>query len=114
MAPVLAWLREQALPWGIVTNKATRFAAPLVEALGLADRGRGAGLRRHHGARQAASGAAARGGAAARRWPPATASTSATTCATSRPGSAAGMATIVAAWGYLGDGDALAAWGADH
>ena len=64
--------------------------------------------------RQAASGAAARGGA--RGW-------------ASRPsdcvyvgddlrdveaGRAAAMATVVAAWGYLGDGDAPAAWGADH
>ena len=29
-------------------------------------------------------------------------------------GRAAGMATIVAAWGYLGAGDAPAAWAADH
>ena len=29
-------------------------------------------------------------------------------------GRAAGMATVVAAWGYLGEGDAPAAWGADH
>ena len=37
MRPVLAWLAAQALPWGIVTNKATRFAAPLVDSLGLAE-----------------------------------------------------------------------------
>ena len=29
-------------------------------------------------------------------------------------GRAAGMATIAAAWGYLGEGEAIEAWGADH
>jgi phosphoglycolate phosphatase len=29
-------------------------------------------------------------------------------------GRAAGMTTIVAAWGYLGAGDSVDAWGADH
>ena len=38
MVPVLAWLAGAGLPWGIVTNKATRFAGPLVASLGLAGR----------------------------------------------------------------------------
>ncbi|MEO7009819.1 MAG: HAD-IA family hydrolase, partial [Caldimonas sp.] len=38
MAPLLEMLRATNIPWGIVTNKATRFAVPLVQALGL-DRG---------------------------------------------------------------------------
>ena len=38
MVPILAWLATQGVPWGIVTNKATRFAAPLVASLGLATR----------------------------------------------------------------------------
>ena len=29
-------------------------------------------------------------------------------------GRAAGMATAAAAWGYLGQGEAIEAWGADH
>ena len=29
-------------------------------------------------------------------------------------GRAAGMTTVAAAWGYLGEGDAIEAWGADH
>ena len=29
-------------------------------------------------------------------------------------GRAAAMATVAAAWGYLGNGDAIEAWGADH
>jgi len=35
---VLAALEARALPWGIVTNKATRFTTPLLEALSLASR----------------------------------------------------------------------------
>jgi phosphoglycolate phosphatase-like HAD superfamily hydrolase len=29
-------------------------------------------------------------------------------------GRAAGMATVAAAWGYLGAGEPIEAWGADH
>ena len=95
-----------ACRWGIVTNKAARFAVPLVAALGLRAARRRAGRRRHHAARQAASrrrcskrraGSAwrrtlrlrrrRRARRAGRRAPPA-------------------MPTLVAAWGYLGDGDA--------
>ncbi len=32
---MLATLKRKAIPWGIVTNKATRFARPIVEKLGL-------------------------------------------------------------------------------
>ena len=46
---------RRASPWGIVTNKATRFAAPLVAALGFGRAPRHARLRRHDAARQAAS-----------------------------------------------------------
>lgn len=35
---ILRSLEERGIPWGIVTNKPVRFAAPLVEALGLAQR----------------------------------------------------------------------------
>jgi phosphoglycolate phosphatase len=31
-------LEQRAIPWGIVTNKPVRFAAPVVAALGLAER----------------------------------------------------------------------------
>ena len=36
VVPLLAWLDEERLAWGIVTNKATRFAEPLVRHPGLA------------------------------------------------------------------------------
>jgi len=38
MDAILQSLEAQGIPWGIVTNKPVRFAAPLVEALGLAER----------------------------------------------------------------------------
>ena len=110
--PLLAGLAAAGVPWGIVTNKATRFAAPLVAALGLAE----------------ASGTLVCGDTtphskphpeplleAARRL-----GVAATECAyvgddrrDVEAGRAAGMRTVVAAWGYLGAGDPPSAWAAD-
>ena len=113
MVPVLAWLEGEGVPWGIVTNKATRFAVPLVAALGLAERaaalvcGDTVGHAKPHPAPLLE--AARRLGLAPQG------------CAyvgddrrDVDAGRAAGMLTIVAGWGYLGDGDAPEAWGADH
>ena len=93
------------MPWGIVTNKATRFAVPLVAALGLAERaaalvcGDTVAHSKPHPAPLLE--AARRLGLAPQG------------CAyvgddrrDVDAGRAAGMLTIVAAWGYLGDGDA--------
>ncbi len=111
--PLLAWLDQERLAWGIVTNKATRFAAPLVEHLGLSPRaatlvcGDTVAHAKPHPAPLLE--AARQLGIAAvnciyvgddRRDVDA--------------GRAATMGTVVAAWGYLGEGDAPAAWGADH
>lgn len=38
MNKLLANLESRTIPWGIVTNKPARFAEPLIEALGLAQR----------------------------------------------------------------------------
>ena len=113
VVPVLAWLEREGLPWGIVTNKATRFAVPLVAALGLAERaatlicGDTVAHAKPHPAPLLE---------AARRLELAPEA-----CAyvgddrrDVEAGRAAGMLTIVAAWGYLGAGDAPDAWGADH
>lgn len=35
---LLDWLDAEGLPWGIVTNKLSRFSIPLLEAMGLAER----------------------------------------------------------------------------
>jgi phosphoglycolate phosphatase len=113
MVPVLAWLDRERVPWGIVTNKATRFAVPLVAALGLAQRavelvcGDTVAHAKPHPAPLLE--AARRLGVAPEG------------CAyvgddrrDVDAGRAAGMLTVVAAWGYLGEGDAPEAWGADH
>jgi 2-phosphoglycolate phosphatase len=113
MAPVLAWLGRQALPWGIVTNKATRFAAPLIEWLGLA--GRAAVLVCGDTVAHAKPHPAPLLEAARRLG------LAAADCVyvgddlrDVQAGRAAAMSTVVAAWGYLGEGDAPATWGADH
>lgn len=113
MLPVLDALAERALPWGIVTNKATRFTAPIVERLGL--RRRSAALvcgdtTAHAKPHPAPLLEAARQvGVAADR------------CVyvgddlrDVHAGRAAGMGTVAAAWGYLGEGESIEAWGADH
>ena len=38
LGQLLSRLEEDGIPWGIVTNKPVRFAAPLIVALGLAER----------------------------------------------------------------------------
>ena len=113
IASMLARLQDSALPWGIVTNKATRFAAPLAQALDLA---RGAAVlvcgdttphSKPHPAPLLA--AAQRIGIAAGQ------------CIyvgddlrDVQAGQAAGMRTVAVSWGYLGVGTPIEAWGADH
>lgn len=111
--PVLDHLDARGITWGIVTNKANRFAAPLAAALQLHPRAAAwvAGDTTPHskphpaplleGARQMAVAPAA--------------------CVyvgddlrDVQAGRAAGMVTAAAAWGYLGQGEAIEAWGADH
>ncbi len=110
--PVLDALAAAGLPWGIVTNKATRYAEPVVHGLGLHRRtavlvcgdttphSKPHPAPLHEAARRLAVDASA--------------------CAYVGDdhrdvvaGRAAGMATVAAAWGYLGDGDPVQAWGAD-
>ena len=113
MVPVLAWLARRGQRWGIVTNKATRFAAPLVAALGLDAEsstlvcGDTVAHAKPHPAPLLE--AARRLGVAPDR------------CAYVGDdrrdvvaGRAAAMLTVVAGWGYLGDADAPSTWGADH
>ena len=106
-------LDQRRLPWGIVTNKAARYSEPLVAALGLAQRAQvlvcgdtTAHVKPHPAPLLEA----------ARRMGIAPAS-----CAyvgddqrDVQAGDAAGMVTIAEAWGYLGLGDAIEAWGATH
>lgn len=112
MDEVLDTLDARRIPWGIVTNKAERFTTPLVARLGLAQR----------------SASTVSGDTAARPKPAADplllAAEQAGVEATRsiyigddlrdiEAGRAAGMATIIAAWGYLGSGPKIDTWGAD-
>ncbi|MCK6423670.1 MAG: phosphoglycolate phosphatase [Burkholderiaceae bacterium] len=113
MEPVLAALEALSLPWGVVTNKHSRFATPLVEGLGLASRcavlvcGDSAARAKPHP--DPLWLAAERLGIAA------------AACVyvgddlrDVQAGRAAGMTTVAAAWGYLGNGAPIEQWGADH
>jgi phosphoglycolate phosphatase len=113
MVPVLAWLAGRRIPWGIVTNKATRFAAPLVASLGLAERA--ATLVCGDTVAHAKPHPAPLLEAASRlRLAPGECVYVGDDRRDVDAGRAAAMATVVATWGYLGAGDAPEAWGADH
>lgn len=108
---VLDALDQRGLPWGIVTNKAWRFAEPVVHALGLQ---RSAVLVAGDTTPHTKPHAAPLLEAARRlgRVPAA--------CVyvgddhrDMLAGRAAGMAALAAAWGYLGPGLPPQAWGAD-
>jgi N-acetyl-D-muramate 6-phosphate phosphatase len=112
MEPVLRVLERAALPWGIVTNKAARFSEPLVHGLGLMQRcavlisGDTTAHAKPHP--QPLLEAARRLGVVPQR------------CLyigddlrDVQAGRGAGMATLAAAWGYLGCGESIDAWNAD-
>jgi phosphoglycolate phosphatase len=112
MEPVLDRLDTLGLAWGIVTNKAQRFTLPVVQGLGLDRRaatvicGDTTPYAKPHPAPLLE---------AARRM-----SVSADQCVyvgddlrDVQAGKAAGMATLAAAWGYLGQGELIHDWGAD-
>ena len=112
MVPVLDALDAAGLRWGIVTNKAMRFTAPLVDGLGLSVRAAVviAGDSTPHAKPHPAPLLEA-----ARRIGVASAG-----CVYIGDdhrdivaGQAAGMGTLAAAWGYLGQGEPVQAWGAD-
>lgn len=112
MAEHLEELEAKGIPWGVVTNKSQRFAIPLMEGLALRQRcvcivcGDSAQRAKPHAhpmqLASAVIGIAASG------------------CVYVGDderdiisGRAAGMKTVVAGWGYLGDGKPPADWGAD-
>ncbi len=113
MRPVLDALREAARPWGIVTNKATRFSEPLVRSLGLLDEAATlvCGDTTPHSKPHPAPLLEA-----ARRIDiePAHCVYVGDDLRDVQAGRAAGMRTVAAAWGYLGEGEHIEAWGADH
>lgn len=110
---VLEALRRSRIAWGIVTNKAAWLAGPLVASLGFAGDAAAfvCGDTTPHAKPHPAPliEAARRAGVAA--------SESIYVGDDERDvqaGRAAGMLTVVAAWGYLGANADVAAWQADH
>jgi phosphoglycolate phosphatase len=112
MVGVLQALERAALPWGIVTNKHERFTVPVVRGLGLHERaaalicGDTTAHSKPHP--EPLLEAARRVGVAPRD------------CVyvgddlrDVQAGRAAGMATLAAAWGYLGEREPVHEWGAD-
>jgi phosphoglycolate phosphatase len=109
---LLRVLERAGTPWGIVTNKATRFTRPLVAGLGLAQR---AGVvvcgdtTPHSKPHPEPLLAAAR----ALGLPPESVVYVGDDQRDAQAAQAAGMRMIVATWGYLGLGEPVEAWGAD-
>jgi phosphoglycolate phosphatase len=112
MEPVLQSLEQAGVRWGVVTNKATRFTEPIVDGLQLRRRlsalvcGDTTPHSKPHPAPLLE---------AARQL-----GIDATACVyvgdDARDvvaGRAAGMATLAAQWGYLGEGAGVHEWGAD-
>lgn len=113
VAPMLDALDTAGICWGIVTNKAMRFTEPLVHGLGLAQRAAVviAGDTTPHAKPHPEPLLEA-----ARRL-----GVSPTVCSYVGDdhrdvvaGRAAGMITLAAGWGYLGQGEPVQAWGADR
>lgn len=112
IVPVLETMEAAGLPWGIVTNKMTRYTTPIVEELGL----------------RARSGAVISGDTMPHAKPHPAPLLEAARRMQVAPehclyvgddrrdilaGKAAGMATVSASWGYLGDGGEVDTWEAD-
>lgn len=112
MEPVLQALEGAALPWGIVTNKHERFAAPVVEGLGLRDRAAvlicGDTTPHSKPHPEPLLEAARRVGVA-----PGECIYVGDDLRDVQAGRGAGMRTLAAAWGYLGEAEPIHDWGAD-
>ena len=113
IVPVLEALDRKSRPWGIVTNKAARFTDPLVRSLGLHPRAATviAGDTTPHSKPHPAPLLEA-----ARRLEldPSQCIYVGDDVRDVQAGRAAGMATAVAAWGYLGHGEPIESWGAEY
>jgi len=113
MAATLEELERQGLRWGIVTNKIARFTEPLVQALGLSQRaacvvsGDTTPHAKPHPAPllHALASASVEAGHAVYVGDD---------LRDVQAGRAAGLRTVAAAYGYLGDGIPIDDWGADR
>lgn len=113
MASTLDALERSGVRWGVVTNKVARFTDPLVRLLGIAER----------------AACVVSGDTTPHAKPhPAPLLHALEECGASaaaavyvgddlrdvQAGRAAGVGTVIAAYGYLGSGTDIGAWGGDH
>lgn len=110
LRPVLEALVGARLPWGIVTNKARRFAEPVVAGLQLTPATLVCGDTTPHAKPHPAPLFEA---ARQLGLPPGACVYVGDDQRDIQAGHAAGMPALAAAWGYLGLGDGIDAWGAD-
>jgi phosphoglycolate phosphatase len=109
---MLSALEAAGVPWGIVTNKATRFTAPIVAGLGLAQRAAVVvcgDTTPHSKPHPEPLWHAAR----AMGLAPQDVVYVGDDLRDAQAAKAAGMAMVVATWGYLGLGEPVHGWGAD-
>ena len=108
---ILAKLEQDSIAWGVVTNKAMRFAKPLVQALGLKPQVLVAGDSTPHRKPHPAPLLLAMQQLGR---DPQSAVYVGDDLRDMQAARAAGMQAWAAAWGYLGDGSPLADWGMDR
>jgi len=110
--PLLAELERAGLPWGIVTNKITRYTRPIVAGLGLERRAAVVvcGDTTPHAKPHPAPLLYA---AVALGLEPDEVVYVGDDQRDAQAARAAGMAMVVATWGYLGVGEPVAQWGGD-
>lgn len=109
---MLSRLDAHGMAWGIVTNKATRFTVPVTDGLGLRARARAlvcGDTTPHAKPRPEPLWEAAR----QLGQPAENCLYVGDDLRDVQAGRAAGMGTLVAAWGYLGVGEPIDSWGAD-
>lgn len=113
MVGVLAALEQRGMQWGIVTNKAERFTHPVVAGLGLMQRAAVviSGDTTPHSKPHPAP---LKEAAQRMRLSPQHCVYVGDDVRDIRAGKSAGMATLAAAWGYLGDELPIEQWQADH
>ena len=107
--PMLEAIEARGIAWGIVTNKAERYTGPVVVALGLAHRAGTivCGDTTPHAKPHPAPLLHA---ASALRLPPSRIVYVGDDRRDIDAGNGAGMATLVANWGYMGTGEPPSAW----
>jgi 2-phosphoglycolate phosphatase len=113
MEEALAELDADGILWGIVTNKIARFTVPLVKALGLHERA-AVVVSGDTTPRPKPDPAPLLHALAATDTDPRSALYVGDDLRDIQAGRAAGMRTVAASYGYLGDGPHYERWGADH